>query len=124
MSDPTPLEIAAALRSTAEWIRDPQSPRYNGGAYCVDDDENNYHDPNAPEATKWCAVGYFAKIINAADIPAAERLIPKEELRQIWRAFDLRHFELSASGMEAVASALEASIPTQQTAEQREPSHV
>jgi hypothetical protein len=59
MTCPTPLEIAAALRSTAEFCRDPDSPKCHGHA-AVDEHGN---DATASDSVPvaWCAVGWLAK---------------------------------------------------------------
>lgn len=120
MTNPTPLEIAAALRSTAEFCRQPDSPKTQGRYAC--DALGNECDPEGPTAANWCAVGWFSKEVGL-DLNAAEDILPP---CRITRMFDNGYHCDVAAVLDDQAAQIEAGIPTQarQPAEQREAQHV
>lgn len=105
---PSPLEVAAALRSTAEFCRDPESPK---NLYAVEafDADDHMCLPTDPDAAKWCAIGYFKHVLS---YNGSFRAIVPGSAAAIHAPFDEGRYEACALNLEERAAELEASIPS------------
>src|SRR5258706_15896703 len=105
---PTPLEVAAALRSAAEFCRDPDSPK---AQHIWAKTANGVPTwANAPDAVSWCALGWACRQL---EIQAPTELpLDARDITGIFDfAFNYGDFEPAALACERAAAKLEASLP-------------
>lgn len=114
MTDPTALEIAAALRSAAEFCRDPDSSKVHFQPARSADGRGV--PPCSPEATGWCALGYAAKALGlgheTGDMIYATFHKVGVDVDTIWPVFDDERYEEAANVLECAAAVIEDTIPT------------
>lgn len=117
MTDPTPLEIAAALRSAAEFCRGPEDLKCHGTE--AKNARGDDCSPLSPQAKTVCAIGFIRRRLHIVARPDRESLFVATELVgmrgqacDLFMAFDKGWYETAASMLDERAAELEASIPT------------
>lgn len=111
MTEPTPLEVAAALRATADFCRAPHSAKAHGTE--AKNAKGDDVSPLSPDAVSWCAIGHIRRELRIECGDAAESLFVATEavgMRgqacNLFLAFDRGVIE--EDGYEEAAAMLEA----------------
>lgn len=122
MNDPTPLEVALALRQAAEDIIHIDFPRaYHASA-------RDAHDapcaPHSDEAVAWCAIGQTCRILGVRSIFETQIAIDKQSINWttyycnlIATPFDRGATREAAMRMREIAGLIENAIPVTEPVE-------
>lgn len=112
----TPLEISHALRTAAEWVRNPDT----NGEKCPYNFAQDWHGralpPTNKKAVKFCALGYLGLLIDEAwpyrlTEDLGKRNHPAHrDFNRVADAFNRGDYDTSADIMECVAAQLEESL--------------
>lgn len=108
---PGPLELALAMRKTADWCVDPASPTVNKMMAATKDGIERF--PTADSAERWCAVGYLSKQVgleNGSAMCAAIDHRYNVSMRSVWRPWDLGQRTVASQNLNRIAKVVESKL--------------